>query len=80
MQNEITVNIITCEHKEGTAKSSGKPYSFYTGDVFMLGGVVQYQSSVPFEANIAKPIRVAIKLKEDLSGKLRVELSAPTKQ
>jgi len=70
---ETKVNIISCVLKEGTGKSSGKPYSFYTGNVYLLGGVVQFTSSVAWKADIARSVSALVTL-ADSNGSVKVKL------
>jgi len=78
MEQELNVNIISCDHIEGLSKTTQKPYSFFTGQVYLLGGVVKYISSTEFKADITKNVRTKVKLSPDKSGNLQVTLEALT--
>lgn len=68
------MNVITCLHREGTAKESGRAYSFYTGSVFVLGGVVDYMSSEPLIADITRTQKARVTLSPAGNGAVKVKL------
>lgn len=71
---ELDVNVITCLHREGTAKETGRAYSFYTGSVYVLGGVVDYMSNAPLIADISKTQKARVSLSPAGNGAVKVKL------
>lgn len=74
MNNEADVNIISCDHMQGTSKTTQKPYDFYTGEAVLFGGVVKYTSTKPFKADVTKYVRAFVTLKPDQQKNLKVQL------